>query len=156
MDQKGTNTAWIYTVPGYDQHHTFCAELNMDKDEYAPDLAYDANTIMDDEQEQLESEDETQDDNESMTSDSPLDRQDPLFTDFNMDGPKDAPSPMVIIDEEDTMPQGASALFLHWHHRLGHISPKKIRLLAKLGLLPTALVNCRIPLCTSCLFGKAT
>ena len=152
LDKKGTNTAWIYTAPGFNRHHAFCTEIDIDDDEYEPDLAYDANTITDDEGDQLESEG----DNESTTSDSPMDRQDPLFTDFNMDGPKDAPSPTVIIDEEDTMTQDASATFLRWHHRLGHISPKKIRLLAKLGLLPTTLDNCRVPLCTSCLFGKAT
>ena len=155
MDQKGTNTAWIYRAPGYNRHHAFCTELDIDDDDFAPDLAYDANIITDDEEE-IESEDEVQDDDESTTPDSPVDRKDPLFTDFNLNGPKDAPSPTVIVDEEDTMPQDASAMFLRWHHRLGHISPKKIRLLAKLGLLPTALANCRVPLCTSCLFGKAT
>jgi hypothetical protein len=39
---------------------------------------------------------------------------------------------------------------------MGHISPRKIRLLAKQGILPKRLLNCRIPICTSCLFGKAT
>jgi hypothetical protein len=104
--------------------------------------------------EQSESDDEDIDD--ELMSDDDIGRQDPLTTDFRMDGPKDAPSPTVIIDEEDMMPQDASALFLHWHHRLGHISPRKIRLLTKLGMLPKQLATCRIPLCTSCLFGKAT
>jgi GAG-pre-integrase domain len=104
--------------------------------------------------EQSESDDEGIDD--ELISDNDIGRQDPLTMDFIMDGLKDALSPTVIIDEEDMMPQDASTLFLHWHHRLGHVSPKKIRLLAKLGLLPKQLLTCCIPLCTSCLFGKAT
>jgi hypothetical protein len=55
------------------------------------------------------------------------------------------------------IPQDASAEFLRWHHRLGHISPKKIRTLAGMGvLLPKRLLACKIPICTSCLYGKAT
>ena len=54
------------------------------------------------------------------------------------------------------MPQDALAQFLRWHHRLGHVSPKKNQLLAKFGLLPKQLLMCQIPLCTSCLYGKAT
>jgi hypothetical protein len=94
-------------------------------------------------------------DQDDTVSDDDIVRQDPLTTDFRMDGPKDAPRPTIIIDEEDKMPQDASALFLHWHHRLRHVSPKKIWLLAKLGLMPKQVVSCRIPLCTSCLYGKA-
>ena len=54
------------------------------------------------------------------------------------------------------MPQDASAEFLRWHHRLGHISPKRIQLMAQQGTLPKRLATCQVPLCTSCLFGKAT
>ena len=54
------------------------------------------------------------------------------------------------------MPQDTTADFLRWHHRLGHISPRKIRLLAHKGILPRQLARCKVPLCTSCLFGKAT
>ena len=45
---------------------------------------------------------------------------------------------------------------LRWHHRLGHISFKKLKIMAKLGILPKKFLTCPIPVCTSCLFGKAT
>jgi hypothetical protein len=32
----------------------------------------------------------------------------------------------------------------------------KVHMLAKVGLLPALLKECQIPLCTSCLYGKAT
>jgi hypothetical protein len=110
--------------------------------------------VTDDELESESADEDDEDHNDTM-SDDDIARQDPLTTDFRVDGPKDAPSPTIIIDEEDMMPQNTLALFLRWHHRLSHISPKKIRLLAKLGLLPQQLASCRIPLCTSCLYGKA-
>ena len=155
LDEKGSNTGWIFTVPGYSRYHAFSAEVHEDVDDYSSPLTYQSTTVTDDEFEP-ESDDESLGEEQSTTSEEDVGRRDPLTTDFRMEGPENASSPTVIIDEEDTMPQDASALFLRWHHRLGHISPKKIRLLAKLGFLPTTLDNCRVPLCTSCLFGKAT
>jgi hypothetical protein len=155
LDQKGSNTAWIHTAPGYSRYHVFSAEAHENIDDFDESLAYQSTMVTDDELES-ESDDEDIDDNDDSVSNDDTARRDPLTTDFRMDGPKDAPSPTIIIDEEDTMPQEASALFLRWHHRLGHVSPKKIRLLANLGLLPKLLATCRFPLCTSCLFGKAT
>jgi hypothetical protein len=103
---------WIYTAPGYSHYHAFSAEVHEDIDDYQDSFAYPSTMVTDDEQ--SESDDEDIDD-ELMTDDN-IGRQDPLTMDFRMDGPKDASSPMVIINEEDMMPQDASALFLHWHH----------------------------------------
>jgi hypothetical protein len=155
LDQKGTNTGWIFTAPGFKGYHAFSAEVHEDIDEFNTSLAYQSTMITDDEQEP-ETDDQSIGDKQSIASETDVTRQDPLTTDFKMNGPAHAPSPTIIIDEEDTMLQDASALFLRWHHRLGHISPRKLRLLAKLGLLPKQLATCRVPLCTSCLFGKAT
>jgi len=102
---------------------------------------------------------ESQDDQSDNDSRSP--RSVPLVTDFNLDGPKESskdsePPPTIIEDEEDTVPQDASAELLRWHHRLGHISFKKLQLMSKTHILPKKLSTCKVPLCTSCLFGKAT
>ena len=57
-------------------------------------------------------------------------------TDFNLDGPPDRQDiPAVIPDEEDRIPQDVSLDFLRWHQRLGHISPKKIKIMAEYGIL---------------------
>ena len=79
-------------------------------------------------------------------------------TDFNLDGPPDRqdPLPAVIPDEEDCIPQDVSVEFLRWHQRLGHILPKKIKIMAEYGILPKRLATCRVPMCTTCMFGKAT
>jgi hypothetical protein len=54
--------------------------------------------------------------------------------------------PSIIEDKEDIIHQD----------KLGHRSPKKIKIMAQIGILPKQLANCQIPSCTTCLFGKAT
>jgi hypothetical protein len=80
-----------------------------------------------------------------------------MTTQSDLDRPAQSQQvPMIIEDEEDIIPQNASAKFLQWHHKLGHVSPKIIEIRAKIGILPRQLADCHIPLCTACLFGKAT
>ncbi|HSN67058.1 MAG TPA: GAG-pre-integrase domain-containing protein [Fusibacter sp.] len=50
----------------------------------------------------------------------------------------------------------AEAEFLHYHYKYGHISPKRIQAMARLGVLPKRLATCQIPVCPACLYGKAT
>lgn len=45
---------------------------------------------------------------------------------------------------------------LVWHFRLAHLSFKRLQHMAKLGLLPKKLQNCRIPECPACCYAKAT
>ena len=150
LDKKGTNVATIRTSPGYRKYTAFQAEAGDDQQL----CCYDANVISDNEEEE-------------RSGDSPREqggrdewtlRKDPLTTDFMpSDDSQVEPSPVHIVeDEEDINYKDASAEFLKWHHRLGHISPKKIREMARQGRLPSKLATCKIPLCTSCLFGKAT
>jgi hypothetical protein len=50
----------------------------------------------------------------------------------------------------------ATAEFQALHYQLGHMPPDKMKALAKRGDLPKRLINCRVPKCAACLFGKAT
>jgi Reverse transcriptase (RNA-dependent DNA polymerase)/GAG-pre-integrase domain len=45
---------------------------------------------------------------------------------------------------------------LIWHCRLGHLSMKKLQRLASMGMLPSKLAKCRIPMCQSCMYGMLT
>jgi len=49
-----------------------------------------------------------------------------------------------------------AAMFLRWHYKLNHLSPRKMTEMVKAKLLPSKLLKCEPPLCPSCLFGKAT
>ena len=52
--------------------------------------------------------------------------------------------------------QSPSAELLRYHHKFGHISFRRLQEMAKSGVLPARLADCPIPLCGSCLYGKAT
>ena len=45
---------------------------------------------------------------------------------------------------------------LLWHCRLGHVPFSRLVTMAKNGLLPKRLSECRIPKCAACLYGKMT
>jgi hypothetical protein len=80
-------------------------------------------------------------------------RENPLVTDFKLNGPaKKFPN---VIENHDEYKLDSSALMLQWHHQLSHISMKCIQLMAQRGQLPRKLATCRVPLCQSCLYGKA-
>ena len=155
LDPKETNVGTMQSAPGYKRYSAFCSEIGEDDEDYdvQDDVAFpsESHTVTDDEQ------DSESDEEDEATSDYvPESRESPLTTDFDLNGPKDQDKPNVVEDEEDQIPQDVQAEFLRWHHRLGHISAKKIKVLAKLGILPARLANCNVPYCTSCLFGKAT
>ena len=153
LDPANTNAATIRTAPGFSRFNAFCSTIG-DITSSEVYMTYESQMVSDDEDEGQE-EDQVESDSED-SEDLPFQREHPLHTDFNLEGPKGARMPTVVEDEEDTRPQDASAEFLRWHHRLGRISPRKIQAMAKQGLLPKKLVDCRVPLCTACLYGKAT
>ena len=61
----------------------------------------------------------------------------------------------MVQDEENQLPRSES-LLLHWHHKLVHLSFYKLRIMASKGDIPRELSRCCVPLCSACLFGKAT
>ena len=155
LNSHGSNVGTITTAPGYNRFRAFCAEIGTENED---PVCYDANLVSDDEtfQEGGQSQGEASQNEDQQTFQQ---REAPLTTDFDLDGPTpdgNVQPPTLIEDEEDTRYTDISAEFLRWHHRLGHISPKKIRLMARMGILPKCLATCQVPLCTSCLFGKAT
>jgi len=149
LDPNETNTGTITTAPGFQQYHAFSTEIGeTEGDDYDEDLTYEANVVSDDESEYNESNDDIEMQDES--------RDEPLTTTFDLNGPTNTQDVTIDEQEEDTIPQDVSAEFLRWHHRLGHLPPTKMRIMARLGMLPRKLVNCRVPICTSCIYGKAT
>jgi hypothetical protein len=72
---------------------------------------------------------------------------------FMLDGPEGA---TLVPPDEDHYTEGdVTAEFLFYHQLLGHPPPATIRSLAKQGMLPARLRKCPVPICTSCLYGKA-
>ena len=61
----------------------------------------------------------------------------------------------VVVDEEDRQESTPEAELLMAHHRFQHISFSKLQEMACQGILPRRLVQCKIPTCSACLYGKA-
>ena len=148
-----TNVATVRSAPGFSRFKAFCAEC----------VAFDATAVVsDDEEVQYNLEvspsqvgvgsDAAPDtaDATPPTTELPID---PLITAFDNVHAPDAPH--VIEDEEDLI-QDPQAQLLRWHHRLGHLSFRKLKMMATSGDLPKQLATCRTPVCSGCLFGKAT
>ena len=66
--------------------------------------------------------------------------------------------PITHVIPEDDEPNSLDPYdeLLRWHYRLGHLSFKCIRQLARSGQLPKRLLTCKKPFCTACQYGKLT
>jgi hypothetical protein len=62
----------------------------------------------------------------------------------------------VIEDEEERQTSSTAAEMLHYHYKYNHASFKKLRILAKHGVTPKKLAKFPNPVCSACLYGKAT
>ena len=62
----------------------------------------------------------------------------------------------IVVDEEDRQESTPEAELLMVHHRFQHISFSKLQEMARQGILPQRLAQCKIPSCSACLYGKAT
>ncbi len=147
----GANVGILRSAPGYTKFHSFCAEAG-----FVEPICYDVAHISDDEDQAEDDDDEssfdntTVDDAENQFQQSPP--SEPFQTDFNLNG---SDQPAIVSNEEEHLqhPQGELP---RWHYCLGHLSFKKLRLMAKEGDLPKSLLKAKTPLCSGCLFGKAT
>jgi len=78
------------------------------------------------------------------------------LTDFMTEPPLEAPANIVEDDEENLTALSPQADLLRWHYRLGHLSFRRLKLLAMLGILPRRLATVQHPKCAGCLYGALT
>ena len=172
-----TNTASFRSASGATTYRVFTAaveeELGLENDEH---VCYQTNV-------HLVSDDEGNDEDSSAPTDEhsadptlptddlttlPTERSLPLSTDgideenlFDLTDDHSRrelrPPPNVIEDEDEALAaDNVQAELLRWHHRLGHLSFNKIRLLSSLGILPRRLTTVRPPKCPGCIYGAMT
>ena len=141
------NVATFHLAPGYKRFDLYCQEAKIDPDieDTEPTILAHSAALIEDEPEDEQVEPEFRVNH-------------PLKTSFDLDGPPQTHSslPIVIEDEEDKQLTNVSAEFLRYHHKFNHCSPKRMQLLARSGVIPRRLSKCPIPVCSSCLYGKAT
>ena len=141
------NVATFNLAPGYSRYSLYCKEAKIDdeQDEQHPDIIAQSAALIEDEEEDQEIEPEFQVNSPKLTS-------------FDLDGPS-SPSqdtPHIIEDEEDRQVDNVTAEFLKYHHKFNHCSPRRMQLLARSGVIPRRLAKCPVPVCSACLYGKAT
>jgi hypothetical protein len=161
------NVATFPMSPGYKQFAAFCCEAGMDDDSIEP-VAMPSGIISEDEEsDHVEVDLEEPPSVEHHWQPPSVDdlQQTPLNTDFNLNGPSTTDSeggtatantPNVIIDEENRQPGNEMAQLLMAHHQYGHTPMRKLQIMAAQGILPKRLAKCRIPVCSACLYAKAT
>jgi hypothetical protein len=155
----GNNVATFRLSPGYKHYHKYCSDAGMEDDEAhdrnpltEADIHAQESVVTDDEdEEEVPSEDETNDDEFPQADEPRL---------FNLDGPetdeeRDA-APKVVPDEEDRISETPSSELLRAHYDFGHIPFVKLQAMAKQGILPPRLSKCNIPVCSACQYAKAT
>jgi len=153
LDIRGSNVGVMRTIPGFTAFSAFCKDTGCTttEDDATP-ITVQATVIPDDDESTTNDQSAPDLDDEHPEEYFPA-KDTPLSaTAFNLDGPVH----LVSLDGEDTMPQDASAELLRYHHRYGHAPMHKLQQMTANGNLPARLSTCRVPLFTSCLYGKAT
>jgi hypothetical protein len=160
LDLDGTNVATFQLSSGYTKYQAYCQEINQTdiRDSDANPLtreellAYDTHIIPADDTEpdvQRETDSEWADIGGSVNQPRTFDLNGPQTTDSQT-------LPSVITDEEDHIESNPVATLLRYHYNFGHISFAKLQEMAKLGILPKALATCQVPVCSACMYAKAS
>jgi hypothetical protein len=132
--------ATFHMAPDYTKFHAFSAQTGISVEEEDNDPVCQYNIVSDDEDEKVET--------------TQVSHPKARTIDFDLDGstPPTPKQPAIVIeDEEDRQATTAAADFLRYHQKFGHISPKKIQVMARRGILPRRLASCPIPVCTACM-----
>ena len=66
------------------------------------------------------------------------------------------PTPKQVDMDHETSALTPRGEYLRWHHRLGHLSFKKMALLIILAILPRKLLKVRPHVCAACKYGAMT
>ena len=67
------------------------------------------------------------------------------------------PSPMAMLPNDldiEAKVLSDTAGFLRWHYKLNHLSFRKMKALATLGIIPRKYGHCKPPICKACQYGK--
>ena len=153
------NVATFDSAPGFSKFYAFCTQVGEANDDVP--VAFPMVVSDHDESTSTDSEGGNQSqiqNHQELPSQSKVTKPDNAsrITSFDIEGPRGSEAPQVILDEEERQTENTAAEFLRIHQQLGHISPKRIQRLARLGMLPKRLAKCQIPACTACIYGKAT
>lgn len=137
--------ATFHLAPGYTKYHAFCAQADINDEEE------DTNPIILDTQATYH-----HDQLATLQEDPALQPADLPDKPGKWEPVNSKPVPVIIEDEEERQSQTMSAELLKYHYKFAHAPFKKLQKMASQGVIPTRLAKCPHPVCTACMYGKAT
>jgi hypothetical protein len=152
-----TNVPDIHMAPGFSKFDAFCLAAGVEEEDDSDHIMGDTTVVSNSE----DSDEESMTDEERLEEDEDKDvlthTRDPI-TGFSLspDVNEVDEAPAVIEDEEERQTSSTAAEMLHYHNKFNHASFKKLRILAKHGVIPRRLAKCPNPVCSACMYGKVT
>ena len=147
------NVATFNLAPSYNAFQVFCQEAGFDNaNEYVDPIICES-VVTDD-----ESSDAENDAFEPTTTTRDFEPDQDSMT-FDLDGPSTTSIPEVpdvVPDEEDRVNENLPAMMLKLHQHFGHVSFAKLKKMAQAGTIPKKFARCPAPVCSACMYAKAT
>ena len=151
------NVATFDLAPGFNKFKLFCEEAQID---YEKELSSPATICMSVEM-------DNEDEHERMSSENAVTIKWPelkvpinesIGTGFSMKGKagRELPIPKDRISDNQIKQSTTESELLEIHQRYGHVSFHKLVEMAKQGIINSKFQRCRIPVCSTCMFAKAT
>ena len=142
-----TNVATFKSAPGYKEFHSFCDQAEFDGTEDICPLIADPGI-------DVESSDDEHADNKINSTNSPwLSTSERNPSERRLTGSNRLKE---MGTEVDVKRDNITSEFLNMHYRSGHMSFKKLQVMAKQGIIPSKFASSPIPVCSACMYGKAT
>lgn len=159
---RDQNVATFNSTPGFKKYMAFCIDNNLLDDPWHSQdlLCHDATMVSDDDDDDISSDGFKDPEGENHYTDewkdeSPFHTTVPRTFDVSQN-PSATNVPNIIHDEEERQATTPTAELLQLHYDMGHISFRKLQLMAKKGIVPKRLANCSVPTCSACEYAKAT
>jgi hypothetical protein len=150
IDQAGSNVATMWTAPNFTSYAAFLNEADIQDLGNYDNIPNENGQIISD----GTAEDEYTNIQQQQGIQEPNEASLQAF-DLEKDLPKNPTTSISQIDPlQDTHTPAAE--LLKWHHKLNHMSLRRMVQLSRIGILPRKLAKSPLPVCPSCMFGKAT
>ena len=186
LNKRGANVGTLYSHPGYNKYDLFCQAADIKITDDKNPIAVLANLISEDEgeeenniqpqigpppisipmgkhvpqgtplQQTLEDTDFDFKSREANPRELHLSPEPKGITTLKLPAVIEDDDTSVVVDEEDRQESTPEAELLMAHHQFQHISFSKLQEMARQGILPRRLAQCKIPTCSACLYGMAT
>ena len=157
-----TNVGNLSLAPGYKQYKLFLQSAGVEDEDTNP-ITLPPNEITDDEQSLDEQHPDEEDWNDGWNIESEGDESEqsaPRDIDFSLkpddQATSETKSTSTIDTDEEHRALNHAAELLRIHHQFNHIGFAKLQQMAKCGIIPKRLSKCQVPVCSACMYGKAT